>query len=275
MTIAYLTGKKDALADARVAALFRALSDAGYVTYPVACPEDLREGTGMLLSIGGDGTFLNCARIAVSGDIPVLGVNLGRLGFLSEYKPEDVADAILSGEFSVEEREMLHVSVEGADCSGIWPYALNEVTVHRIGPNMLGVDARVGDSVLPTYWADGLLVATSSGSTAYSLSVGGPICTPDVRAHIIAPIAPHNLNMRPLVVPDSCPVRLELHSRDGRAMLTMDNRHLSVPNGTAVGITPAECRLKRVALHSSSFISVLRSRLFWGEEVRNSREKDL
>ena len=236
--------------------------------YEISSRADLRPGTDMLLSVGGDGTFLSASAILAGLDIPVLGVNVGRLGFLSEYRPEDAAEAIVSGDYSVEDREMLSSSVDGGEPQ----YSLNEVTVHRRGAAMLGVNVRIDGEALPTYWADGLLVATSSGSTAYSLSVGGPICTPEAKVLIISPIAPHNLNLRPLIVPSSTKVDISMTTRDDEVMLTRDNRNEIVRRDTAVAISVAQFSLKRVRLHRSNFIGALRSKLFWGEDVRNEIE---
>lgn len=252
--------------DPRLQQLAEALSSCEL--YHISCREDIRKGTDMLLSLGGDGTFLSSASILAGLDIPVLGINLGRLGFLSEYRPEEVAGAILSGEWSVEDRVMLASKVNGAGEQ----YSLNEVSVHRSGAAMLGVNVTLNGEALPTYWADGLLVATSSGSTAYSLSVGGPICTPDSKVLIIAPIAPHNLNVRPLIVPSSSRIGITLTSRDTRVMLTRDNRNELVGRDTEVEISVAQFSLKRVCLPKSNFIGALKGRLFWGEDVRNEKE---
>lgn len=208
--------------------------------------------------------------------IPVLGVNLGRLGFLSENRPETVAAALLGGEYTIESRTLLGTSLSmpaGNASMDDRPFALNEVTVHRYGGAMLGVDVTVDGSALPTYWADGLLVATSSGSTAYSLSVGGPIVLPESKVLIIAPIASHNLNVRPLVVPDTSNIEIGLQSRDDRVILTMDNRSAEISPDMKIGISMAQFSLKRVRLNSSDFINALTSKLFWGEDIRNSTGK--
>ena len=153
-----------------------------------------------------------------------------------------------------------------------WPYTLNEVSVHRSGAALLGIDVTIDGHPLPTYWADGLLVATSSGSTAYSLSVGGPICAPEAKVLIIAPIAPHNLNARPLVVPDTTRITVSMRSRDDGVMLSMDNRnHLIQPSAT-LDVKVAQFSLKRVRLKNTSFIKALTTKLFWGEDIRNSGE---
>ena len=148
-------------------------------------------------------------------------------------------------------------------------FALNEIAVTRNGAAMLGVDVTVNGQALPTYWADGLLVATSSGSTAYALSVGGPICTPDSQVLIIAPVAPHNLNVRPLIVPSSARLQISLRSRNETVMLSHDTRNVSVSRDTQIAISVAQFSLKRVRLPEINFISALRSKLFWGEDVRN------
>ena len=267
MTLALFAPNVQYRSDSRIDALLARLSGMCQI-YEVVSRDTLRPGTDMLLSVGGDGTFLSAASILAGLDIPVLGVNVGRLGFLSEYSPEDAAEAILSGDYAVEDREMLSSTTDG----GRPQYSLNEVTVHRRGAAMLGVNVEIDGESLPTYWADGLLVATSSGSTAYSLSVGGPICMPESKVLIIAPIAPHNLNLRPLIVPSSTKVDISMTSRDPDVMLTRDNRNEIVDRETKVSVSVAQFSLKRVRLHRSNFIGALRSKLFWGEDVRNETE---
>lgn len=259
----------------RLVRLRRDLVSAGSTLYDLRNKEDLQEGTDLLLSVGGDGTFLSAAKRVAPMGIPILGVNFGRLGFLSENAPEDIVAPLMKGEYTIEQRTMLKLDVDGAEPGPAFsPYALNEVTIHRIGSAMLGVRVSVNDQPLPTYWADGLLVATSSGSTAYSLSVGGPICTPDARVLIIAPIAPHNLNVRPLVVPNTARIGMELISRDTSVTLSVDNRNEIVPDSIRLSISMAQFSLKRVRLNKSNFVKALTSRLFWGEDARNGRESD-
>jgi len=257
-------------------ALTDTLSGGGAEVVTLSDDAPLPEDADMLLSIGGDGTFLSAAKYLAGRPIPVMGVNFGRMGFLSENRPCDVAQAILSGEYTVENRAMLKAEILDhgtGDGSGIgaWPYALNEFTVHRSGAAMLGVDVTIGGVCLPTYWADGLIVSTSSGSTAYSLSAGGPIVLPESKVLIISPIAPHNLNVRPLVVPDSAEISLRLNSRDDKVILTADNRTSLVSSETQIRISVAQFSLKRVRLKRSNFIDALTEKLFWGEDVRNNR----
>lgn len=229
----------------------------------------LNPGIDVLLSVGGDGTFLSASRLAAGTGIPVLGVNLGRMGFLSEYRPENIAQPLLNGKFSIEERSMLEFGLSGESLSIEKPFALNEIAVSRFGAAMLGIEVILNGEPLPTYWADGLLVATSSGSTAYSLSVGGPICTPDANVFIISPIAPHNLNLRPLVVSSTSEVSLRFFSRDDKLKLNVDNRSFVISKDTIVEVKMARFSLKRVRLEKSNFIEALRSKLFWGEDFRN------
>ena len=157
----------------------------------------------------------------------------------------------------------------GDDLIDSWPYALNEISVRRKGAAMLCVDVVIDGIHLPTYWADGLVISTSSGSTAYSLSVGGPIVLPESKVLIVAPIAPHNLNMRPLVVPDSSVISLRMQSRDGGFEFSADNRTCVVGMDVPVDISVAQFSLKRVRLNSSNFINALTDKLYWGEDVRN------
>ena len=272
MKLAYYIKKAALKGNPRVGELLSQLGDGGCELYDLLAAGTFLPGTDALLSFGGDGTFLTAARVAVPAGIPIVGVNFGRLGFLSENKAEDVARALLSGEFEVEERSLLQVDMDCEVPAGWTPFALNEACVSRISPSMLGIDVKVGESALPTYWADGLLVSTSSGSTAYSLSVGGPICTPDAKVLIVAPVAPHNLNVRPLVIPESSKVRISLKSRDANANFTMDNSVKVIPADASVVVEAAPVRLLRLRLGKSNFIQALRGRLLWGEDVRNSSE---
>lgn len=273
MTLGIYIKNKAIAKDARLLSMTEALRKASFTLYDVEVRGDLRPGTDMVLSVGGDGTFLSASKRVADSGIPVLGVNLGRLGFLSENKPEDIVEALSSGRYELENRTMLKASVSGCKAEkdiDLWPYALNEVTVHRNGAAMLGINVTINGEPLPTYWADGLLVATSSGSTAYSLSVGGPICAPDAKVLIIAPIAPHNLNVRPLVVPESTEIGISLSTRDGNAVLTMDNRTFDVDCSTELRVSMAQFSLKRVRLPKSGFVKALVSKLFWGEDIRNN-----
>ena len=260
------------LSDIRYADLEKGLRRSGYSLYPVACSSGIVPGTEMILSVGGDGTFLSASTVAGESGIPVLGVNFGRLGFLSENSPEDVCLAVEKGSYVVEKRTLLHAELSLPSGDGSidgWPYALNEFTVHRSGAATLGVTVSIDGSRLPVYWSDGLLVATSSGSTAYSLSVGGPIVLPESSVLIIAPIAPHNLNVRPLIVPDTAIIEIGFESRDRKVLFTADNRNAVISADSRIRVSKAAFTLNRIKLNSSNFINALTGKLFWGEDIRN------
>ena len=224
----------------------------------------------LVVSLGGDGTFLHAARIAAPLGIPVLGANMGRIGFLSENRPEDVAEAIAEGDYSIEDSPLLSAELIRPDGKRDVFLALNEITVHRLGPAMLGVDVSINGNMLPTYWADGLIVATGLGSTAYSLSAGGPIAFPDSKVLLVTPIAPHNLNVRPLIVPDSSHIGLSFRSRDPRLVLSADNVNSDMTGDCSLRISVAQFSLKRARLRNTGFIDALTSKLYWGEDMRNS-----
>lgn len=266
MRVAVYIGKNETEFECRLTNLLSCLENGGVQYYMVNSQDGIQEGTDMVLSVGGDGTFLSASKLVVDSGIPVVGVNMGRLGFLSENRPEDVADALLSGDYAIEDRALLCAQVSGEDQSFC---ALNEVTVHRSGAAVIGVDVCLDGKWLPTYWADGLIVSTSSGSTAYSLSVGGPIVLPHSKVLLISPIAPHNLNIRPLVVPDSADILLRMQSRDGKFVFTADNVTKELPADAQIQVSVAQYSLKRVRLNKSDFINALTEKLFWGEDVRN------
>ena len=228
----------------------------------------LSDGTDILMSVGGDGTFLAASKLAYETGTPIVGVNLGHLGFLSENTPDAVADALSGGHYNIQDRSMLCTTL-GNDRF----MALNEVCVSRGDGPMLGVDVCVDGNALPTYWADGLMVSTPSGSTAYSLSVGGPIVMPSSKVLIIAPIAPHNLNVRPMIVPAESRIELKFQSRDRSVNLSVDNSLQKISADSSVLVEVAQFSLKRVCLDNSNFIKALSEKLFWGEDKRNGHDR--
>ena len=253
--------------------MIKQLLDASYELYDIESKADIRPETDLVLSVGGDGTFLSAAHVVSDVGLPILGVNFGRIGFLCENRPGEVLDALMQGEFRIEYRTVLNATLKGPGARkqiGFLPYAVNEVSLHRIGSAVLGINVAINGEMLPTYWADGLIISTSSGSTAYSLSVGGPICLPDTKVLIIAPISPHNLNVRPLVVPESAKLDITFRSRDGKATMTMDNTSMEIEPDWNIHIEMAQFSLKRVKLPKSEFVAALTSRLFWGEDRRNN-----
>jgi NAD+ kinase len=234
--------------------------------------EDLPGDTELFLSLGGDGTFLQSLTFIRDRGIPVAGINFGRLGFLTTARADEGdrwIDELLAGHYSVEERSLLRVTCADLP-EDFYPFALNEISIQRRGASMLPVHVCIDGRELPTYWADGLVVSTPTGSTAYNLSVGGPVVMPSSEVMVIAPIAPHNLNVRPLVVPMDAAVELTFHSREQDALLTLDNRSCFLPSGTTVSLARGRYGLRYVSLSDNSFIGALRTKLLWGEDRRNT-----
>lgn len=233
--------------------------------------EDLPSDTDLLLALGGDGTFLRALDLVRHRKIPVAGINFGRLGFLTAAKASDGdgwMDRLLSGKYSVEHRTLLKVA--GNLPGEIYPYALNEVTFRGMNTSVLSIDVTVDGLKLPAYWADGLIISTPTGSTAYNLSAGGPIVMPGSEIFILTPLAPHNLNVRPLVIPSTSSIEVTVSSRKGSAVVSLDNRIASVPIGERFLISAGEYPLEYVSLSGSNFINALETKLFWGLDKRNS-----
>lgn len=212
--------------------------------------------------------------------IPVAGINFGRLGFLTAARiGADSCDrsmeAILEGRYDVMERSLIRISLESGTepCSlsaeDFYPFALNEVTLQRSRPYMVGIEVKIDGRPIPTYWADGLLVATATGSTAYSLSVGGPVAIPGSGVFIMTPIAPHNLNVRPLILPDNSRIEVLIHSKGYPTLLSADNRTYEIPEGEVISIEKASFPIRSVSLSGGGFFDALSEKLLWGEDKRN------
>jgi len=235
--------------------------------------EKLPENTDYLISLGGDGTFLESIMLVKNLGIPVLGINTGRLGFLSNVALDDYEKTIsylLQKNYTIEERSLLKVSGDFLPTGDI-PYALNEIGIQkRMATIMINVKVSVNDEQLPDYWADGLLVATPTGSTAYSMSVGGPIIVPEVRCLLLSPIASHNLSTRPLVISDQSMIKMQVNTRHSSAVISLDNRLYEVPSGTTISIEKAAFTVKTIRLQESSFFSTLQEKLLWGKDKRNT-----
>ena len=273
MKIGYFILKDELRGDQRMASLLQDLESATFEVYEIRNKADVRPDTDLVLSMGGDGTFLSAAHVVADIGLPILGVNFGRIGFLCENRPEAVRKALMEGDFSIEYRTVLNATLKGPEARrtiGMLPYSVNEVALHRSGSSVLGIHVSIDGEPLPTYWADGLLVATPSGSTAYSLSVGGPICMPETKVLVLAPISPHNLNVRPIVIPETAKIDISFESRDGRATMSMDNRVEEIQPDWTIHVEMAQFSLKRVRLPESGFVKALTSRLFWGEDMRNN-----
>lgn len=225
-----------------------------------------------IFSVGGDGTFLHSVMHIRNFDIPVVGVNSGRLGFLADISENQINGAlsrIFEGEFSVIERSMLQVDFCGQENLD-FNFALNEMTVLKTDTSsMINISAYLGDDLLNNYWADGLIIATPTGSTAYSLSVGGPILTPDSANFVITPLAPHNLTVRPLVVPDNYEIKLKVEGRGSHFLTSLDFRSVPVELATEIKVKKADFKVKTLQLNDQTFFSTLRSKLMWGIDRRN------
>lgn len=228
----------------------------------------------MLLSFGGDGTFLDSVEYVRGSGVPVLGVNSGRLGFLANVRADEInkaVESIVSGVYCLEQREMLGLKVNDVPLAG-FDYALNEVGVQKAAASsLLNIHAYIGDVFLTTYWADGLVVATPTGSTAYSMSGGGPIVSPDCRNILLTPICPHNLSMRPLVVPEDAEIRLKVESRSGDFILSTDSRVRQMTDACNLTIARSAVKLNVVTLPGHNYYETLRNKLKWGEDERNEK----
>jgi NAD+ kinase len=225
----------------------------------------------LMVSIGGDGTFLESIPYVISQDTPVIGINSGRLGFLSNISKENIKDAfkaIFTGDFHYEYRTLICFK-QPETLFGEMNFALNEITIQKSNSSLINIDAYINDEFLNTYWTDGLIISTPTGSTAYSLSVGGPVVVPGSGNLIIAPIASHNLTVRPLIIPDNNIISLKVNSRSGKYLITADNRTLQINDQEVFKIGKSDYRLKMIEFPNTSFYTTLREKLKWGEDVRN------
>ncbi len=227
--------------------------------------------TDFLFSLGGDGTFLNTVGYVMNNSIPVLGINTGRLGFLANISKEEIPEAIkllFSGEYSLEDRSLIRLKTNDGPLDEL-SIALNEITIHKQDASMITIYTELDGEYLNSYWADGLIISTPTGSTAYSMSVGGPITLPESRNFIISPVSPHNLTVRPLVIPDSKVIKLRVKSRSTSYLITMDSRSYKVKADIELIIDRSPYCLKMVKFPSNSFYSTLRNKLMWGVDRRN------
>lgn len=236
--------------------------------------EGLDSSFDMFVSFGGDGTILRATTYVKDTGIPIVGVNTGRLGFLSTFKKEDVRKVVqefVKGDYAVVERSLVEVSADSEVPEfRELNFALNEVTVSRKDTtSMITVETYLNDEYLTSYWADGLIISTPTGSTGYSLSCGGPVIAPTAKSLVLTPIAPHNLNARPLVVSDDTVIRLKVSGREENHLVSLDSRIASVANGKELLIKKAPFTIKMIEYTSESFLKTLRNKLLWGEDKRN------
>jgi NAD+ kinase len=226
----------------------------------------------MILSVGGDGTFLETVLKVKDFGIPVAGVNTGRMGFLANIPNEDIGnsvDLLCNDEFEIIERSLLEISRPAGLFGGDSATALNEITIQKSTLSMIIIHVYVNGVFLNTYWADGLIVSTATGSTAYNLSVGGPILSPEDESIVISPISPHNLTIRPIVLSGNSELRMVMEGRTEEYLATCDFRFRRLPIGEEINIVQSRSKLKTVMLKGRDFYSTLRNRLMWGVDKRN------
>lgn len=234
--------------------------------------EDIRGKIDILISIGGDGTFLETINIVRDSGIPILGINTGRLGFLASTSKENIKAAledIRAEKYRLQQRSMLTLITE-QNLFGEDNFALNELTVHKKETSsMITIHTYIGDLYLNSYWADGLIIATPTGSTAYSLSCGGPIIVPGALDYVITPIAPHNLNVRPVVVPDSRTIRLKIEGRGRDFLCSLDSRSVTIDSSIELLVKKADFQINVIQTEGQNFLNTIRNKMMWGLDRRN------
>lgn len=235
---------------------------------------ELDHSYDLLISIGGDGTILRAITFVRDLDIAIVGINTGRLGFLATVQTNEISDAlsdIFNKSYKISERTLLEVNVlPKNDLVSQTNFALNEATLSRKNTtSMITVETHLNNEYLTSYWADGLILSTPTGSTGYSLSCGGPVISPNAGSLVLTPIAPHNLNARPLVIPDDTLVKLKVNGRENEFLLSLDSRIITLQNSATVTIKKASFKIKMIEFANESFIDTLRKKMLWGEDKRN------
>ena len=236
------------------------------------CYDDLKAKTDFLFSVGGDGTMLKTLFLVRDSGIPILGFNTGRLGFLSAISRDEISEAIESlkeNRYHIEKRALIRLE-QPENLFGANNFGLNEITIHKKdSSSMITIQAFVNDVFLNSYWADGLIVSTPTGSTAYSMSCGGPIIAPDAKNFILTPVATHNLTVRPIVIPDSAVIKLKVEGRTNNFLVTLDSNNAVISNAIELVIKKENFGINLVQLNSKSFFSTIREKLMWGWDKRN------
>ena len=234
--------------------------------------EELDTSFDFLISIGGDGTFLDSTLLVRDLNIPILGINTGRLGFLSNTATSEIEEAIgclRSGNFEIDQRSLLRLDSE-SNLFKAQNHALNEISIlKRDTSSMISIEVKINDEMLNTYWADGLIIATATGSTAYSLSCGGPILMPGGGNFVITPIAPHNLNVRPMVIDDDVVLKIKADGRADKSLVALDSRSEELLNQEEISIQKADYQIGIVQIDKHNFINSLKAKLNWGLDRRN------
>jgi NAD+ kinase len=227
-----------------------------------------------LISIGGDGTILRAATFVRNYNLPIIGINAGRLGFLATIQEENIQKLltrVVANDFSISKRTLvsLHAHPENVDLEDL-NFALNEITVSRKDTtSMITIETYINSEYLNSYWADGLIISTPTGSTGYSLSCGGPVIMPTSNCFVITPIAPHNLTARPLIIPDDSELTLKIKGREEQYLVSLDSRITSVSNETTLTIKKSDFHISIIEFPEEGFLRTIRKKLLWGEDKRN------
>jgi len=226
----------------------------------------------LVITLGGDGTLLDMVTLIRDSGIPVIGINFGRLGYLASVNKNDIAAAIfavVNKAFTIDSRELICICSD-AEVFGTENFALNDITIHkRDDAAMITMHAYLNGEFLNTYWGDGIIISTATGSTAYSLSCGGPIIFPQSDTIVVTPISPHNLNVRPIVLPDSCTLTFEVETRSANYLISCDSRTAVIDTNMKFDIRKAGFKLNLVRLNNESYLQTLRNKLLWGLDARN------
>lgn len=235
---------------------------------------DLSDSFDVLFTIGGDGTFLRAITYVRNLNIPMMGINTGRLGFLATVQKDQIEESIellLKKEYSIQEKTLLQIETNPTtDQFSELNFALNEITIARRNTtSMIGIKTFLNHEYLTNYWADGLIIATPTGSTGYSLSCDGPVILPNSKSLVITPIAPHNLSARPMVIPDNTSIQLEVSAREKDYLISLDSRITTVNQKTTIRIKKAPFTIKSILPKNQSYLKTLRGKLLWGEDTRN------
>jgi NAD+ kinase len=233
---------------------------------------ELPGNVDFLFSIGGDGTLLDTITLVRDSGIPVMGINLGRMGFISSISRTDIIEAIndiAGGNFRLDSRSLLRLET-GNRLFGDLNFAMNELSINKMDPSsMILIHVYVNDQLLNSYWADGLIVATPTGSTGYSLSCNGPILTPESENFVITPIATHNLTVRPVVIPDNSTIRIRVESRDNHFLVGLDSRSATIDPGVEMVIKKENFKINLLQRPNDNFFATIRAKLLWGHDIRN------
>ncbi len=239
---------------------------------PFAGSEDLAENVDCLISLGGDGTMLDAVTLVKDKNIPILGINFGRLGFLASISKEELTSAVeslVNHTFLIDKRTLIHLD-SNESLFGETPFGLNEFAIHKRDTSpMIKVHTYLNGEFLNSYWADGLIVSTATGSTGYNMSCNGPILFPESSSFVITPVAPHNLNVRSIVVPDTNVISFEVESRADQFICALDARREIVTKSIQLAVQKEKFRVSLVRLNENSFLSTLRTKLTWGLDKRN------